>query len=197
MNIVDRAKNIILTPKTEWPAIAAEEANVGQIITGYVIPLALIPAIAQIIGWGVIGQGIIVSFSWGIAMAIVSFISAVVGVYISAWVLDLLAPNFASEKNFGRSVQLVAYSYTPAWVAGVLHIVPLLATLVLIASLYGLYLLYLGVPVLKKTPQDKVVIYLIVSIVVVIVVSVILAAILTPIMLGIFGLSALSMLGRP
>ncbi|HXX62794.1 MAG TPA: Yip1 family protein [Bacteroidota bacterium] len=197
MNIVDRAKNIILTPKTEWPAIAAEQANVGQIITGYVIPLALIPALALIIGWGVIGQGIIVSFTWGLAIAIETFIGALVGVFVSAWVVDILAPNFASEKNFGRSVQLIAYSYTPAWIAGVLNIVPLLGTLATIASLYGLYLLYLGVPVLKKTPQDKVVVYLIVSIVVVIVVSVILAAVLTPIVLGIFGLSALSMLGRP
>lgn len=197
MNIVDRAKNIILTPKTEWPAIAAEQANVGQIITGYVIPLSLIPAIAQIIGWGVIGQGIIVSFNWGIAMAIVSFLSAVFGVYLSSFVVDILAPNFGSEKNFGKSVQLVAYSYTPAWIAGVLYIVPLLGTLVLIASIYGLYLLYLGMPAMKKTPEDKVVVYLVVTIVVVIVVSVILAAILTPIMLGIFGLSAPTMLGRP
>jgi hypothetical protein len=197
MNIVDRAKNIILTPKTEWPAIAAEQANVGQILTGYVIPLALIPAIAQIIGWGVIGQGIIVSFNWGIAMAIVSFLSAVFSVYLSSFVVDILAPSFGSEKNFGKSVQLVAYSYTPAWIAGVLYIVPLLGTLVLIASIYGLYLLYLGMPAMKKTPEDKVVVYLVVTIVVVVVVSVILAAILTPIMLGIFGLSALSMLGRP
>ena len=51
MNIVDRAKNIIMTPKTEWTAIAAEEPNVGQIISGYVIPLALIPAIAAMLGW--------------------------------------------------------------------------------------------------------------------------------------------------
>ena len=90
MNIVDRAKNIIMTPKTEWPAIAAEQPNVGQIVSGYVIPLALIPAIAAVLGYGLIGRGMAASFTWGIAMAIITFVAAVVGVYLTAFVIDML-----------------------------------------------------------------------------------------------------------
>ena len=55
MNLIDRAKNIITSPKTEWDVVANEEPNIQQIITGYVFPLALLPAIAMVIGWGVIG----------------------------------------------------------------------------------------------------------------------------------------------
>ncbi len=194
MSIVDRAKNIILTPKTEWPVIAGEEPNVGQIITGYVLPLALIPAIATIIGLGVVGTGMMTSFTFGLASGLIAFVNAVVGVYISAFVIDLLAPNFGSERGLGRAVQLVAYSYTPSWVAGILMIIPFLGWLATLAGLYGLYLLYLGIPQLMKTPQDKVVVYLIVCIVVIIVVYFILAAILTAIFFGIFGLTAASMM---
>jgi hypothetical protein len=118
MNIVDRAKNIIMTPKTEWPAIASEQPVVGQIISGYVIPLALIPAVASILGFGLIGRGMVASFSWGIAMGIIGFVVAVGGVYLTAYVIDFLAPNFGSQKNFGRAMQLVAYSYTPVWWRG-------------------------------------------------------------------------------
>lgn len=196
MSLVDRAKNIILTPKTEWPVIAGETPNVGQIITTYVLPLALIPAIGQILGYGLIGMGPMTTFTWGIAMGFIGFIGAIVGVYVSAFVVDFLAPNFGSQKNFGRAIQLMAYSYTPAWVAGILYIIPFLGFLVLIASLYGLYLIYLGLPHTMKTPQDKVIVYMIVTIIVVIVVSVILTAILTAIMFPIFGLSALSTFGR-
>jgi hypothetical protein len=110
-------------------------------------------------------------------------------------VLDFLAPNFGSQKNFGRAVQLVAYSYTPSWVAGIFYIIPALGILALLAGLYGLYLLYLGLPQIMKTPDDKVVIYLVVTIVAVIIVSFILTAILTAVVFGIFGLSALSMMG--
>jgi hypothetical protein len=192
MNLVDRAKNIIMTPKTEWPAIAAEQPNTTQIVTGYVIPLAAIGFVAQVIGYGLIDLGPLSSFTYGLGMGLISFIAAVAGVYIMAYVIDFLAPNFGSEKNFGRAFQLVAYSYTPAWVAGILHIIPYLAILVFIASLYGLYLMYLGMPTMMKTPQDKVVPYLVVSIIVILVVSFLLTLILSPIILGLFGLSALT-----
>jgi hypothetical protein len=69
-------------------------------------------------------------------------------------------------------MKLAVYSMTPAWVAGVLYIIPALGILVLLASLYGLYILYLGFATpLMETPKEKVMTYLVVSIVVVIVLS--------------------------
>lgn len=195
MNLVDRAKNIILTPKTEWPVIASEEPNATAILTGYVIPLALIPAIASLIGYGVIGQGFMNTFAWGIAYAVISFVSTVLGVYLTAFVVDFLAPNFGSQKNFGRAMQLVAYSYTPGWVAGILNIIPALGIIASLAALYGIYLMYLGLPHTMKTPQDKVIIYLVITVVVLIVISAILGMILGGIMFGLLGLSVLGGLG--
>ena len=195
MNLVERAKNIITTPKTEWAAVASEEPDIQQIMISYVLPLALIPSIASIIGWGVLGSALLKSFSWGIAMGIVQLISAFVTVYITALVVNLLAPSFNSEKNMGRAIQLVAYSYTPAWVGGILNIIPFLSWLGMLFGLYGLYLMYLGLPHTMKTPQDKNIVYLIVSIIVLIVVYMIIAAILTSIILAIFGFSYMSMKG--
>jgi hypothetical protein len=195
MNLVDRAKNIIMTPKTEWPAIAAEEPNAMAILTGYVIPLALIPAVATLIGHGVVGSGLTRSFTWGIAYGVASFVSTVLGVYLTAFVVDFLAPNFGSEKNFGKAMQLVAYGYTPAWVAGVLNIIPALGVIGALAGIYGLYLMYLGLPHMMKTPQDKVVVYLVVIVVVLIVISMIVSAILMGILLSVLGLTLLGGLG--
>ena len=39
MALVDRVKNILVTPRTEWGVIAAEPATSGALVTGYVIPL--------------------------------------------------------------------------------------------------------------------------------------------------------------
>jgi hypothetical protein len=188
MNIVDRVKNILITPKTEWPVIAGEPADAGQVLMTYVLPLAAIPFVGYLLN-GLIGS---MGLTYGIAMGVVQFLTAVIGVYIVAFVVDLLAPSFGSEKGLGRSVQLVAYSMTPGWVAGILYILPSLGVLVTIASLYGLYLMYLGLPVIKKTPQDKQIIYLVVIIIAVFVVYIILAAILGGILLALFGLTALS-----
>jgi len=192
MDVFQRAKNIIMTPKTEWLVIAAEEPITAEIFKGYVLPLALIPAIACVIGLGVIGMGMMSSFSWGIAMGLIQFILAFVGVYISAYVIAFLAPKFGSQQDMGRAVQLVAYSYTPAWVAGILSIVPALGVLGFVGALYGLYLMYLGLPHMMKTPQDKVVAYLVVSIIAVIVTYWIITLILTSIIFGVFGLGAMT-----
>src|SRR4030065_969491 len=124
MNLVERAKNIIVTPKTEWDAVSAEEPNIQQILLGYVLPLALIPTIAVIIGWGVIGIFGFKSFTYGIAMGLVQLINAFLSVLIAGFVIDALAPSFGSQKNIGRAVQLVAYSMTPIWIAGILNIFP-------------------------------------------------------------------------
>lgn len=194
MDIVERAKNIIMTPKTEWLVIAAEEPNTAQIFKGYVLPLALINAIAHIIGLGVIGRGMMSSFSWGIAMGLIQFILAFVGVYLSAYVIAYLAPRFGSQQDMGRAVQLVAYCYTPAWVAGILSIVPALGVLGFVGGLYGLYLMYLGLPHMMKTPQDKAIVYLVVSIIAVIVTYWIISLLMTSIILSVFGLSAMTMM---
>ncbi len=193
MNLVDRVKNIIVSPKTEWEAVANEEPNTQQIMTGYVLPLALVPTIAIIIGWGLIGIVGIKSFNYGIALGLVQLINAFVSVFVAAFIIDALASNFGSQKNLGRAVQLVAYSMTPVWVGGILNIIPAIAWLGSLFGLYGLYLLYLGVGPTMKTPEDKKVGYVVVSIIVMLVVYFVIAAILTTIFLGIFGLSILGM----
>jgi len=192
MNLVERAKNIIITPKTEWEAVAAEEPNIQQILLGYVLPLALIPTIATIIGWGVIGMFGFTSFTYGIAMGLVQIINAFLSVLIAGFVIDALAPSFGSQKNMGRAVQLVAYSMTPIWVAGILNIFPALGWLAGLIGLYGLFLMYLGLAPLMKTAEDKKVGYLVVSIIILIVVYFVIAAILTAILMAVFGLSILS-----
>jgi len=192
MNLVERAKNIIVTPKTEWDAVSAEEPNIQQILLGYVLPLALIPAIAVIIGWGMIGIFGFTSFTYGIAMGLVQLINAFLSVLVAGFVIDLLAPSFGSQKNMGRAVQLVAYSMTPIWIAGILNILPTIGWLAGLIGLYGLYLMYLGLAPLMKTPEDKKVGYLVVSIIILIVVYFVIAAILTAILMAVFGLSILS-----
>jgi len=194
MNLVERAKNIIITPKTEWDAVSAEEPNIQQILLGYVLPLALIPTIAVIIGWGVIGIFGFRSFTYGIAMGLVQLINAFLSVLITGFVIDALAPSFGSQKNMGRAVQLVAYSMTPIWIAGILNIFPSIGWLAGLIGLYGLYLMYLGLTPLMKTPEDKKVGYLAVSIIILIVVYFVIAAILTAILMAVFGLSIFSAL---
>ena len=190
MTLIDRAKNIIIAPVREWDVISTETPDTGKIITGYVLPLAGAAALAAFIGyafvWGAAYFGS--AINWGIYQAVTVLISALVGVFISAAVIDALAPSFGSEKNMGRSIQLVSYAYTPAWVGGLLAIIPQIAIIGAIFGLYGLYLLYLGIPKLKKTPADKHVGYFVVSLVAIIVVYFVVGLLLTRLLMPALGI---------
>jgi hypothetical protein len=162
MNIVERAKNILIKPKDEWNAINQESTSVIQIATGYLLIIALLPAAAMLLGGLFAG-----SISFGIRQAIISYVSNVGGVLISAFVIDALATNFGSQKNFTKAFQLVVYSYTPMFIAGIFGIIPALAILGII-GLYGLYLLYIGMKPMMQTPDDKITSYFVVSLLVII-----------------------------
>jgi hypothetical protein len=190
MPIITRAKNILLSPKTEWEIILTETETPQSLLAKYVIPMALIPAIALFIGYGLIGIDAVVlritGIRWGVIMAVDSFITSIITYYICTFVIDALAPSFSSEKNIGKSAQLVAYSYTAAWVAGIFNIVPSLAILGIL-GLYSIYLFYLGIPVMKKTPEDKRISYMIVSAIVIIVVGLVVNVIVSRIMYAFTG----------
>lgn len=179
MSIVERAKNICLTPNTEWPVIAAEPTSPGTLVSGYVVPLAAIGAIAGFIGGSLIGRTLPFLGTYrvplinGLVVSLFTFGMAIVGVFVLALIINALAPKFGGEQNSTQALKLAVYSYTPAWIAGVLQIVPLLGILAIFAAFYGLYLLYLGLPRLMKCPEDKAVAYTAVVVVCAIILSVV------------------------
>ncbi len=195
-NIVQRVINIITKPKDEWQVIATEQPNAIKLIGGYALILALIPALSAFIKYGIIGMSFMGytsrSIGSGIQTGLIQLLSAVIGVYLLAWVIDLLAPSFESQKNFGRSLQLAVYSSTPQWIAGILLLFSTtMSMLIMVIGLYAIYLLAVGMPVLKGTPKDKVVGYVALTIVAMIVIGLLLALILGAI-LGLFFAGSMS-----
>ena len=183
MNIVDRAKNIVLTPKTEWAVIDAEPTKVEDLYKGYVVPLAVIPAIAGFIGMSIVGIGIPgvgtvrTGFLAGLINAILQVGLSLALVYVLAMIIDALAPTFGGQKNMLAAFKVSAYSMTPSWLAGIFSIIPSISFLSLL-GLYGIYVLYLGLPRLMRAPEDKALSYTAVVVLAAIVLSIVLAAIL-------------------
>ena len=161
MGLVDRVKNILLTPKTEWPVIAGETSSTGDLMGGYVAPLAGIAVLCGFVGHSIVGMSMPFVGTYripiiaGISMAVFSFAMAFVGIFILSLIINALAPTFGGEKNPAQAMKVAVYSYTPAWIAGVLGIIPALGLIGVLVSLYGLYLLYLGLPRLMKNPEEK------------------------------------------
>ncbi|HCT72217.1 MAG TPA: YIP1 family protein [Bacteroidales bacterium] len=197
-NLIQRVINIITKPKEEWRVIASEKPDTTKLLVGYALILAAIPAIASFIKFGVIGVTYwgytSRSIAGGIQYGLVQLLSALIGVYILAWIIDLLAPSFDSKKDFGRSLQLAVYSTTPQWLAGILLILGTsMSILVLVIGLYAIYLLAVGMPVIKETPKEKVVGYVVVTIIAMIVLTFVVALIIGAIVGLFFGAKMMGM----
>jgi hypothetical protein len=170
MDIVDRAKKIILLPKEEWAVIDEEEHTVKDLYTGYVMILAAIPAVAGFIGYSVVGIGGYLSnynipISSGIAHMVIGYLFSLGTVYLTAVVIDAFAPTFETRKNFIQAFKLAVFSSTAIWLAGIFSILPALMILGLL-GLYSLYLLYVGLPLLMNVHPDRVLPYFMVIVIV-------------------------------
>ena len=182
MSIVNRVKAILLAPKSEWTVIEAEADDIAGIYKKYLIYLAAIPALAMFIGLSLIGAGgfgisVKLPFFSGLVNAIVSYVLSMVMIYVMSLIVDALAPTFGGQKKQLNAFKVIAYGSTAAMVAGIFHLIPGGSILALLGSLYSIYLIYLGLPLLMKCPQEKAVAYTAVVIVCAIVAGLLISAI--------------------
>lgn len=178
--LVNRVKNILVTPQTEWPVAGAEPDTVKDVYLKYIVIVAAVSAVAWfidnvILGTSAFGMTVRTPFGLGIVMAVLMYAMALATVFVVGIIADVLAPSFGGERNQAQGVKLIAYAATAGWVGALLGIVPWIGWLLTIAAMiYGIYLVYLGAPHTTKVPADRaagytaiiVVIWLVISLVV-------------------------------
>ena len=190
--LLTRVKDILFTPESEWEVIEAEPTTIRQLFTRYACILAAIGPIAQLLGSQLFGyRALWVSYrpllTTALAQAVVGYVLALAGVFITAMIVDALAPSFGGQSNRTQAFKVAIYSATAVWISGVFALFPPVSSLGII-GIYSLYLLYLGLPRLMKAPKDKALIYTIVIVVVSIVVTVV-VTVLSGAVAGLTGLA--------
>lgn len=187
MNLIERTKSILISPKEEWSKIGQENDTPVKLLTTYLLWLAILPAAAAFIGYGLIGfriplVGHIASLEWGIRMALLQYVSVIGGVFLTAFVFDMLASYFGAEKSFNKAFQLATYCYAAVCVGGIFYIYWSLSFLAGVAGLYALYILYCGLKPMMKVPEEKTINYFVAALITMVVVAVVLSVVLTAIM---------------
>jgi hypothetical protein len=158
--LFERVKNIILTPKTEWHVIEAESTSIRQLYVGYVMPMAAFAAVMSFIRMSVIGVSlpfggtIRTPMASGLFEAAVTFILGLIGLYLVGLSINMLAPMFSAGHNQRQALKTAAYALTPAWLGTALTFLPLGTPLQLSAGIYGIYVLYLGLPVMMRAKRS-------------------------------------------
>ena len=190
--LVVRATNILIRPGAEWDVIATETATVPGLLLGYAAILALIPLIGTLIsrvfmgllfhsffglhgGFGG-GFGASMSLVGGTVVSVVGYALTLALVFISALIINALAPSFDAKSDMVQALKVSVYANTAVWVAGFISWIPVIGWFLgglvgFLALGYGCYLLYLGVAKVMKPPAEKAVGYTLVVIAIEVVLS--------------------------
>ncbi|MCH8491296.1 MAG: YIP1 family protein [Oceanicaulis sp.] len=187
--LYQRASAIVLKPQSTWRAIDGEAASIRALFVFYVLPLAAIGPVAGFLGGQIFGRGVGVlgtvyrpSFFNALSMAVIQYVFAVLAVAALGVIIQALARQFGAAPDQIQAFKVAIYGSTAAWLAGVFLIFPPLSILSLV-GFYSLYLIYTGLPKLMKAPDDKALIYGIVTLICAVLIWVItgaLGAALTP-----------------
>jgi len=160
--VIQRARALLVTPRTEWPVIAMEPATVQGLYRDYLMILAAIPPFCQFVKLSILG------YAWhgfrvyrlgmgtGLTAAMVEYVTSLAAIYLLAIIVEALAPNFGGESNRLQALKVTGYAYTASWIAGVGVILPGISVLIVLAgAIYSVYLFYLGLPSTMKVLPER------------------------------------------
>lgn len=185
--LINRIKNLVISPKEEWSVIAGEEMTANTLIKDYLLVLVAIPAVARFLGMWIIGVpipfggGVVrLTFFKSLISALVFYILTAAGIWVFAQILKFIAPRFSSSNDYVKTLKVSIFMAAPYLIAGVLFIIPSLSVITLLVGIYCLYILYVGVPIVLETPQEKTIAFIVVSVIAAILLSIIISAITAP-----------------
>lgn len=177
--LLARVQGILLRPTAEWHVIDAEPATTNSLFTRYAVILAAIGPICGLLGGLLFAGptyarlGIPVPVVGLVVGAILNYVISLIAVFVFGLVIEAMAPTFGGVKDRTKAMKVAVYSATAAWVAGVFGLIPMLGILGLL-GLYSIFLLYRGLPILMRSPQERATGYTAVVVLIMIVVWIVL-----------------------
>ena len=151
--LLGRAKGMLYAPKNEWRHIRRERITPRRLVVGYVTPLAAMAALSAFLRFSVIPR---VPFAGAAAMALATLGFELLAVLVVALIINLLATSFRGIHDLWQALRVTAYASTPLWLSSVFLPFPTVALPALfLAGLYHVYLMYLGLEILMKSPPDR------------------------------------------
>jgi hypothetical protein len=153
--ILSRAYGLLREPKKEWQQIKAEETTVPNLLIGYVAPLAAIPPVAGLIGSLIFEPVRVGPINEAIVSVVVTWVVTVALVFLLGVLINTLADQFDGDRNDIAAQKVAAFSITPAFLSGIFSLYPGVWWISLFALAAMVYIMYRGLPILMKAPEDR------------------------------------------
>ncbi len=162
--MISHVAGLFTHPHKEWEEIRDTQESVSHLYFAHVLFLALIPPVSMFIGttkvgW-VVGKGAPVTLteSSALVMSGLMYLALLAGVGVMGAFIDWMSRTYDSAPGLARSIVFAAYTATPLFVAGLCALYPNVILVMLVgigAVFYTVYLLYTGIPIFMKIPDDE------------------------------------------
>jgi len=159
--VAARAWRMLVAPARTWEAIAAEPADATGLFRRYVAPLAAIPAVCSIagpleFGFNIANVGVVMSPLGLLLSALAGYLLTFAALMVAAFLISLVAGAFGGTRDRARALELVTYAATATWIAGIAELYPSLGLAIgILAWVYSLYALYLGLTPMLGIPEGR------------------------------------------
>jgi len=161
---IARVKYVLMTPVEAWNTIKAESTTVKELYVDYLIPLALITPLCAIVKRVLFGPpqipiaNIVIPSSVAdtIGQQVVGFGMMLVLMFVFMHIMAAIAPKFQGSSDPVQCLKLIAYSGTPSAAVALLMFIPYIGSLAaLVGALFGIYLFWIGIPVLLGIAPER------------------------------------------
>lgn len=167
--IINRFRNIVFSPSTEWDIIKSEKHDIQKILTTYLIPIIITIGIADLLG-GLIFQSFY-SLTFRVLSAIITMIIPFSSILLSSYLISLLSPSFGAKSDLTSSIKLVTYSYSIQLLLSILiNLLPFFSVLGIL-GLYFIFIIWQGVVPLMEVAEEKKVSFVILAVLIIIIIS--------------------------
>ncbi|MFW5663467.1 MAG: YIP1 family protein [bacterium] len=144
---------LLVQPDKGWHLIKEAGYSWQQILGYFLMPLVFASSLAMVFFMGNQLQDTPLSPN---QMFFITFAGSVVAILLSAWMIATMAPRFKGESSLDETIALIAFSYTPVYLASIIaSLHEALQIFNLVAMVYMLFLFFKGTAVIIKVPAYK------------------------------------------
>lgn len=144
--------------------IRDENTSIRDMFTRYVLILALIPAVAGLLGFmfsGLYIKGERFDLHPGsvILWSVLSYVTDVIIVFCGGYIIDAFSRTFRTGNDLNASMKVIVYSFTPVWLSGIFYLIPQVNFISIAGWIFSIVLMYTGLKIVKLVPGERVIGY--------------------------------------
>jgi hypothetical protein len=163
--MIQHTFGLLTRPSAQWKTVADLPESSFKTLVLYPWFMAILPAVAWYygttqVGWSVGEHGEIIKLTTQSArqICILFYLTMVACVAIIGYFIHWMSDTYGAESSMTKGMVIASLTATPLFIAGLTGFYPLLWLDMLVgvvAVCWAVYLMYLGIPIVMKIPEER------------------------------------------